>query len=290
MWKVSLKPEDLIKQIKSLVPVPDIAFKLNELVDNDVAGVNDALRVLATDPVLSAKLLQIANSPIYGNRTKVDTLERAVMLVGMNGLRELVWTAVAMESFVNSNIPSAAHKVIWSESLYTATLAKNLAVKCCVMNKSRLFLAGLLHDVGRLVMYQCMPNEMSIVMSHVDDEKMSLVDAESLEFGFTHAEVGGELLKNWNLPASLVDTAFYHHEPSRCSLHKMESAVVNIAANIAALKILNAPLDINALDVSAKTWEITGLSKKSVESVIEISEDQYQDAKQVFFIPTGIAA
>ncbi len=290
MWKVSLKPEDLIKQIKSLVPVPDIAFKLNELVDNDVAGVNDALRVLATDPVLSAKLLRIANSPIYGNRAKVDTLERAVMLVGMNGLRELVWTAVAMESFVNSNIPSAAHKLIWSESLYTAMLAKNLAAKCRVMNKSRLFLAGLLHDVGRLVMYQCMPNEMSIVMSYVDDEKMSLVDAESLEFGFTHAEVGGELLKNWNLPASLVDTAFYHHEPSRCSLHKMESAVVNIAANIAALKMLNIPLDINELNISAKTWEITGLSKKSVESVIEISEDQYQDAKQVFFIPTGIAA
>jgi len=287
---MSLKPGDLVKNIKSLVPVPDIAFKLNELVDNDAAGVNDALEVLATDPVLAAKLLHIANSPVYGNRTHVDTLERAVMLVGMNGIRELVWAAVAMESFVNSNIPSSIHKLIWSQSLYTATLARNLASKCRVMNKSRLFLAGLLHDIGRLVMYQCLPKEMNTVMSHVDNQNMSLIDAEYLEFGFSHAEVGGELLKSWNLPSSLVDTAFYHHEPSRCALHKMESAVVNVAMNIAEIAVQNKRFDLAQLDVSAKTWGITGLNKKAVESVIEVSENQYQNAKQIFFIPTGIAA
>ncbi|HFE38445.1 MAG TPA: HDOD domain-containing protein [Gammaproteobacteria bacterium] len=277
-----MKAKEVAKKVKNLATLPDVCLKINRMADDPNASIQDLKTIIETDAALSAKLLKIANSSFYGYATKIDDLNRAIMLIGTQGLRDLVWTMSSISSFSQLSNDLVDMRTFWEHSLYTATVARVLAKKCNVLNQDRLFLCGLLHDVGHLALYQYMPEEMEAVFNRVRKTRERLILVEKSELGFTHPVVSYALLKMWKLPESICQAVAYHHQPMKCEAYRLDAAIVYLADNIAKLAGKKGNMLERQSRIDPNVWKITGLSDKIIEPIIQISNDQFKDAISLY--------
>ena len=277
-----MRAKDVASKVKNLATLPEVCLKINQIADDPNASIQDLKAVIETDAALSVKLLKIANSSFYGYSMKIDDLNRAIMLIGTQGLRDLVWTMSSISSFSQLSNNLVDMKTFWEHSLYTATVARVLAKKCNVIHQDRVFLSGLLHDVGHLALYQYMPEEMEVVFARVKNTQERLILAERNVLGFTHPAVSYALLKMWKLPDSICQPVAYHHQPSKCATYRMDAAILHIADNIAKLANKKGNNLKNQSRIDPNAWKITGLSDKIIESVVRVSNDQFKDAISLY--------
>jgi len=286
---MALQPKDIALKIKKLASLPDVCVKINELADDPNSSLQDLTNVIGMDPAMAAKLLKIANSPFYGFANRIDDLNRAIMLIGTQGLRDLLWATSSIESFSNLSNKFVSMETFWKHSLYTATVARVLANKCHVLNKDRLFLSGLLHDLGHLALYQVMPDEMEVIFMRAKNENENLCVAEKSILGFSHATVTYAILKMWRLPDSICKAVAYHHLPGRAEDHKLDAAIIHIADVISHKAGWQGSAFEHHNHFDQDAWLITNLSSKIVDSVIQIAEDQFAEAEEIYLAPLKMA-
>ena len=142
-----------IKQVSGLVSPPDICIRVFELIESQTASVKQIGDVISQDPNLSVRLLKIVNSSYYHFSSRVDTISRAITIIGIRELSSLIIAISAIKTF--SNIPNHLVNIdtFWRHSIYTALIARSLALQCDVLHPERLFVSGLLHDIGSLIIY-----------------------------------------------------------------------------------------------------------------------------------------
>ena len=262
-----MTPQELVSGVVRLVSLPEVCIRVNEMLDDPVVNANDIGKVIAQDTSLTARLLKIVNSAFYGFQARIDTVSRAVTVIGLRELRGLVLAASAVESF--SKLPNDVLNLVnfWRHSVYCGVIAQLLAQKCNVLHSERLFIAGLLHDIGKLVITNKMVNESREVIKRVEEKKISDFDAELAILGFDHAEVGGELLKEWNMPESLCESVMYHHRPRAAMDPTIEICIVHIAnvMTIMAEHGINEKEAAPPIDDIA--FEMTGLTEADFEAI-----------------------
>jgi len=280
-----VKAIDVATQIKDLASLPEACIQINALADNPASTTHDIKEVIETDVALSARILKVANSPFYNYGRRVEDLNRAIMLIGTEGLRDIVWATSSISSFAKLSNRFVDMNMFWRHSLYVATAARILAQKCHVINKDRLFLCGLLHDVGQLALYQIMPEAMEQVFVRAEKNDVPLFVAEKYVLGFTHATVSYALLRMWCLPVSICQSVAYHHQPGKCDDFRLDASIIHIAnavANRAGHTGHNLEYN-NQIDPNA--WKVTGLSEKIIDSMIQIADEQFRDALALYFSP-----
>lgn len=204
-------PSALVAGIGQLVSLPDVALRLNALIDSGTASHADMAEVVSSDPALVARLLRIVNSAAYGLPARVDTVTRAITLVGAEELRALVLATMAAQAFRHIPFDLVDMDTFWQHSIYTALAARAVAAEVRPAHRERLFLAGLLHDVGELVLYHQLP-EVSRRILEAMQHGGTRETEEFSALGFTHADVGAELLRSWQLPGTLVEPVQFHHD------------------------------------------------------------------------------
>ncbi len=225
--------EELVKNASALVSPPEICFKIFELIDSR-HGTAEALgEVISQDPSLTMRLLKIVNSAFYNFPSRIDTVSRAVAIIGSAELYNLVVAVKAVRSF--SSIPANVVNMdsFWQHSLYAGIISRDLAKRCKVLHPERLFIGGLLHDVGSLIMFSSLPTLSSNLLNLVEGNEAALAAAETETLGYSHAELGAELMKLWNLPQNLQDVATYHHRPADAPHAQMEVAILHLADALA---------------------------------------------------------
>ncbi len=272
--KKEVAPAALVEDVAELVSPPDVCVRVLELVNSDKAGAGDFAKVISQDPGLTAKLLKLVNSPYYHYPKRIDTVSRAVAVIGIAELVNLVLAVSAVSSF--SRIPNLLVNMdtFWRHSLYVGMVARKLAQKCHVnvMHPERLFVAGLLHDIGHLILFRRFPDLSRELLLLADREQQFLVQAEAEELGFTHADVAGLLLERWQLPGSLCEAIRYHHAPAQAGDAKLEAALIELADQIADYSEIGALLeeskkqDVLAIPESAQG--ITGLQPESISDIV----------------------
>jgi len=263
-----LTPQELVSGVVRLVSLPEVCIRVNEMMDDPVVNATDIGKVIAQDTSLTARLLKIVNSAFYGFQARIDTVSRAVTVIGLRELRGLVLAASAVESF--SKLPNDVLNLVnfWRHSVYCGVVAQLLAQKCNVLHSERLFIAGLLHDIGKLVITNKMINESREVIKRVETKKIPDYDAEQAILGFDHAEVGGELLKEWNMPESLCNAVKYHHRPRAAMEPTIEICIAHIA-NIITIRAEHGMSDGAIVPpIEAIALEMTGLVEADFEAVI----------------------
>ena len=266
-----------------LVSLPEICVRINEMLDDDNTTTAELGRVISQDTALTARLLKIVNSSFYGFSKRVETVSRAVSILGMKELRALVIAVSAVDMF--SSIPlHALNKVrFWRHSLYCAVMARLLAEHCHVLHSERLFVAGLLHDIGKLVMASRLPEAMSLILSQVKESGREEYEQERIMLGFHHADVGEALLRQWNMPESLVEAVAYHHEPSRAKTGGMEASLIHIAnlmGSQAELALTNTSEEF--LDkILPESLAITGLNKAIYHKISSQAASQFVEALEI---------
>jgi diguanylate cyclase (GGDEF)-like protein len=192
-----------LKACRSLPSVPAVAIKIMELCEQDDVGMPEVAAVLARDPALAAKVLKIANSAIYGVRSQVTTLDRAIAIMGINAVLSLSLSFSLVRTLHKSNHAGFDHLTYWRRSVITAATAKALGVSAGHAGLDEYFLAGLLQDIGMLALNEALPDTYGRLIPRAVKDHNKLVALEREAFGTDHGAVGGWLLETWNLPLSL---------------------------------------------------------------------------------------
>ncbi|MEW6264710.1 MAG: HDOD domain-containing protein [Thermodesulfobacteriota bacterium] len=210
-----VNPMDLPEKVKfppHLASLPQVILKLVEACQDPDVGIKDLSNLIAKDPSLSAKVLRLVNSAYAGLAEKVTSLEKAVVFLGIDTIKNIALTASVLETFSQTKGgPQFNLNCFWWHSFFCACLAKRIAELIGYPSLEEAFLAGLLHDVGKLVLQANFGGQYaSLLKEHPDDAELAA--AEKAEVGCTHAEVGAELVNRWKLRSFLADALRYHHE------------------------------------------------------------------------------
>lgn len=273
-----MTPQELVSGVVRLVSLPEVCIRVNEMMDDPAVNATDIGKVIAQDTSLTARLLKIVNSAFYGFQARIDTVSRAVTVIGLRELRGLVLAASAVESF--SKLPNDVLNLVnfWRHSVYCGVVAQLLAQKCNVLHSERLFIAGLLHDIGKLVITNKMIKESREVIKRVDTKKALDFEVEQAILGFDHAEVGGELLTEWNMPESLCNSVKYHHRPRAAMEPSIEICIVHIANVMTIIAGHGVGENNEAPPIEDIAFEMTGLTEADLEPMYDRAAAVFSEA------------
>jgi putative nucleotidyltransferase with HDIG domain len=194
---------------KNLPTIPTVLTKILALADGEHASGRELVDVIEHDQALTAKLLRLSNSAFFGQSRKVSTIPRAVVLLGFSTVRNLALGVKVWES-LGAGVSRDRQTELWAHAVAVAVAAKQLATRLRAGSPDEAFTAGLLHDVGRLVMAMRLREEYWTAVGG-SGETQAVEALENATFGVDHAQVGAWLLEAWNLPAALVDAVRDHH-------------------------------------------------------------------------------
>ncbi|MES9849705.1 MAG: HDOD domain-containing protein [Candidatus Thiodiazotropha sp.] len=264
-----MDPKTLVKDLDHLVSLPDICIRVNQLMGSGNYSSTQVADIISQDADISARLLRVVNSSFYGLPAKIETLSRAITIVGADELRNLVMAATAMRTF--SGIPKQLVDMTeyWQHSVTTGVMAQSLAKESNVLHSERLFVMGLLHDVGRLVIYLTLPEKATDILYITGGDNWILAQTEAEVLGFTHLDVGAELMRSWGLPDSFAAVAGYHDHPQQVGDYQLETSLVHIAKAIANGDMVGLNIEEMLWAINPFAWKMTGLSAETVAPMIE---------------------
>ncbi|MCP3869994.1 MAG: HDOD domain-containing protein [Gammaproteobacteria bacterium] len=266
--------------------LPDACLRVNQLIEDPAKSAADIAEVIIQDADLSARMLRLVNSAFYGLPGRVDTISRAVTIVGTQELRDLALMTATCDLFQGIPADMFIMRDFWHYSVACGVLARNLAKKCGVLHGERLFVMGVLHDIGRLAILQYQTEQARDVLLIADGKNELLTGAEQEVLGFDHAEVGYELAKSWNLPDSIATSMQCHHQPMAATEFRLESALVHIGQALAYGMVWGEQKDLPP-DIDPGVWELTGLTVEDCAASLEAVGDEVMELFSILLGGSG---
>ncbi|MCG7915480.1 MAG: HDOD domain-containing protein [Candidatus Thiodiazotropha weberae] len=261
---IAMSPDELVRDIDQLVALPEVFIQVNHMMEQPNCSSAKLAEIISADTDISSRLLRLVNSSMYGLRSRIDTISRAVTIAGTEELRNLVTATCAVRSFTGIPEHLINMEDYWRHGVTTGVIAKILAQQCNVLHSERLFVAGMLHDVGRLVIYLRIPDKATEILNITAGDEWILAEEEDHYLGFNHMDVGAALMKSWQLPDSIISVIQNHHTPKRATDHKFDVSLVHIALAIARGQMTGLSVEEMIWAIDPSIWEETGLSPENI--------------------------
>lgn len=208
--------DEVLKQVKDLPSLPHIILKVVKMAAQPEVSAREIGQVIAQDPSFSVRLLKLANSSYYGSPKAISTITDAVAMLGHQSIRNMALIA-ATQDVLTREISGYDLEAgdLWRHSLACAYASEMLAVHCRYHESEEAFVAGLLHDVGKVIIGVYVDGAIPRIQGYMAEHLCTFIEAERAILGFDHAEVGGRIASHWNLPSNLVQAISWHHQPVR---------------------------------------------------------------------------
>lgn len=205
----------LLQYARDIPPLPRVAVQVANLVDQPNTSAAQVAQALSMDQVLTARVLKLANSAFYGAPRKISTVTEAIVLLGMRTIRNMTM-AVSCFDLYDRDVKGYTERRgdMWRHSLCCGYAAQQIAARVRYPLPEEAFVAGLLHDIGKVLISLRLSNEFGMALDRVIEEKITFVEAELEILGFDHAQVGAHMSEAWNLPPQLVSAIRWHHDPA----------------------------------------------------------------------------
>jgi putative nucleotidyltransferase with HDIG domain len=273
----AIQPKDLITGSTRTSSLPEIFIMINEVVNDPTSTFADIAHVVNMDTSLSARLLKIVNSSFYSFPSNIETVTHAIAVIGTEQLHNLALATTIIANF--KGIPNKLFNMnmFWRHSLGVAIISRNLAIHCRETNPERFYLAGILHDIGRLIILENMPEEASEIITRHHKAGGILWTIEQDVLGFDHGEVGAALSRSWNLPLSLEEIIGNHHNPSRSKRYPLETAIIHLADIIAKAMELGSSGDVYVPPLDEKSWDQLKLPTGVFSAIWSQTEIQFNE-------------
>lgn len=268
---------EIVEQTQTVYSLPLFYDRLNEKINHPRSSLDDIGRVISEDQGLTVRLLKLANSPLFGALSKIDTITKALTFIGTQQLRDLALAVSVVGSF--SEIPNDLInlKAFWKHNIACGILARNIAIYCREANQERFFVAGMLHDLGILVMCSAIPGN---VREMLKDRKQCgdlYHVSERKHLGFDHGAVGSALLVKWKIPVNISEPVEFHHSPSAASKYPRDAATVHLADIICHSMGTSLSDDRLVPPVDDAAWRILDIPVKQLAPIIKQSESQIKE-------------
>ena len=279
----TVSPTELVRKTQDRVALPAIVSKLNELLTNPSSSAEDLIHIIKQDAALSLNVLKVINSPFYDLPTNVDTLNMAVTILGTQQLRDLVTSTAIIREF--SNHKKLVHfdlEPFWCHSITAATAARMASLSIKQTDNEQYFVMGLLHDIGKMIMYLLFPAETKQLQTTLKKDPTAARNAEQNTFGIDHATLGAELLNAWYFPEPVVAGVAQHHALLADSQFSTAAAITHLA-NVVANN-LYTPVSIdddNVLDPVA--LDILDIENDKLEGIYEDTFKHMDDLLQLLY-------
>lgn len=223
------KNKRLLSSIRNLPAVPFIMVELSKMLDNPRTGASELGKLISKDQAMVAKILSVANSPLYGLPRRVSTIEFAIVILGFDHIKNIVIALSMMEAFKSKEDKNWNRRSYWLHSLITASAAKRIADDLGYRKSGEAFTCGLLHDLGISVIQRYFYEGFKEIINLVNEQQVRYINAEQKILGITHQEIGYFLIEKWNLPISLGDAILFHHNPSEAENEREMAAIIHLA-------------------------------------------------------------
>lgn len=267
--------EEIIKKIRDLPSLSAVVTELMTSINQEAVNLTALVEKLSRDQALTAKTLRLANSSFYGMQGKVTTIHQAITVLGFNNVRTLVTAAAVTGSFPASTSGGFNFRTFWQHSIATAVCAKALA-RQLNMNQEYAFTAGLLHDIGKLVLVTRYAPQYQEVMDYRAASDCYIQQAELAIFGVDHAEVGRALTAHWKFSAAMQNAVAGHHQPEEQGVGSIAS-LVHLANSFAHALDLCGEEDDLVPPISTVIWQGLGLSEDICVKVFREAEMQFDE-------------
>ncbi len=256
--------ENLARNASRLVSLPEVYLRAREALQGEDSSLAEIADIIACDPGMTARLLRIANSAFFGFTAKVQTVARAINILGTQQVHDLLLATSVSGAFGRLPAELVDVRDFWRRSVCCGAGARLLAARCNVLDSERLFVEGLLHDIGHLVMYQQIPDEAGAALRLARDTRQPVHRVERERLNCDYAEVGAELLRLWQMPPSLQESVRRHIEPERATDYPLEAAIVHVAWRLTEA---DGDAESAAARVSPAAWHTTGLDPACLADV-----------------------
>lgn len=271
--------EEVINKINDLPMLPELAREmLNDLNTDDISLELIAEKV-SMDQSIAAKVIQMANTSYFGNDSKVVTIQQAVSVLGTENLKSLIRASIFTNNFPIARCRGFDNKAFWRHNIATAICAE-LISRTLHMKQDFAFTAGLLHDIGRLVLVSKFPQQYEHVIRCVKDNDCSLLEAERAILGVDHVGVGLILALQWNFSEAIQDAIRGHHAPDDKELNSVAS-IIHVANSIVHALDLSESEDDLVPPISQFAWDILGLNEEAYLAIFHETELRFNAMNQI---------
>lgn len=274
----------LINSITMVPTMRPVALETIRLCSEKDLSIPFLLKVISSDQSLSAQILRLANMSYYNYPGMISSLDRAAVILGFEVLKEVVLSVSLRTLYRGMPENSSFHlDLFWKHSLLTAMTMKIIGEKFDSENKDVLYMGGLLHDFGKLILIQSLGEEYSLLIEKSEQENIPLHLLEGQYFGFNHADIIGDLLRKWNLPSGIEAMGKYHHFPSDYKNEdKIGSWVKYIQlGNIIAHSILESDKkSISFFTHESNIGDKNSISKKEVQQLYDAADKEFNEQEE----------
>jgi len=271
-----ITPQELIANLGDLPPLPQVAAQVLRLAADPDASMEDLRKVISTDQALTAQILKISNSAMFGMVREVTTLTQAIMTLGFSTIKSVV-IASSAKNLYSRGAAGLQERLLWEHALTAAMAGRAFGRSLRFPRAEEVFISGLMHDIGKSVMAIKFPERYVALIKTVYNEQCDGLQLELDTFGFDHAMVGEALLHSWNLASPLEDAVRWHHDPIHAPKDNQALAALVALGNQMALDQGAGIGRAESLSTAtAQAMEILGVTPESLEphraAVLEILE------------------
>ncbi|MDJ0777954.1 MAG: HDOD domain-containing protein [Gammaproteobacteria bacterium] len=275
--------DELIGRGQELPSLPEIYLRVSQQLEDERVSVSEIGETVQNDPAITTRVLKMVNSAYYGLPNQVSSVAQAVSLLGRERLKHILIGSVLRGVFSSHDNPAFSMQEFWQHSIKTAIIARQLAHELPTIEESEsMFTAGLLHDIGRLLLINRVPQQLLAAEEYMIRKRVDIVSAEIAEIGLTHTAVGETLMHHWGLPQVLIDCARLHHEVVHDGPHRRATHLIYFANQLSQYV---PPLDdgetADILD-GIENWDQGDLDLEQIASACQLADDMVFDVMESF--------
>lgn len=271
--------ETIIMSAGDLPTIPVVATKVMQLIESERATADELSKVVAADPAVAARVLKISNSSFYGRQGKIQNLSAAIVMLGFNTLKSIVITASVRQVYQPFGL---TEKMLWEHSFGTALAARIIAGRTGLADEEDAFLAGLFHDIGKVIMNNHDRSKFQMVMERCYNEDLPFHEAERSVYHYSHEEVGSLVIRKWNFPEMLTDTVLRHHDFAFSDLGDLKllhlTAIVSLADGFCQKLGIGQRYPVEELCLAeTKAAGFLGLEEDAIARLMEQFTESFQN-------------
>lgn len=250
-----------------LFTLPDTFYRIKEIINNPRSSAQDIAQVVALDTALTARTLKLVNSPFYGFPQKIETISKAVTVIGTKQLSTLALGISVLKLF--QDVPSTYLDMekFWKHCLAVGLCAKLISEYIDYAEAEKIFVGGILHDLGRLVLLKKAPKQTAAAIKYTWENDMYLNQAEKMYIGLTHDRIGAELCNLWKLSPLLGDMVKQHHAP-RQGIHGQECSIIHLAEIMVNALEIGSSGEKMVLQLNEQAWEMLNISYNAIPPIL----------------------
>lgn len=278
---MAMSPELLKRKVEDLSNLPTLpAFvtAITNMVEDDTTSAQEIAEVIQRDQVLSAKILKLVNSPVYGFPRRISSVTHALVLLGFNVVKGLVLSTAVFGELARQT------SGLWKHSLATALLSRRIATEVGALDPEECMIAGLLHDLGKVILSHLAPEDYVRAIAAAHESGRHIAQVEREVFGVDHTRVAMWLALRWNLPERLTNALTWHHTPSRAREGMQMAAIVHLADILARAENYGESGDGTMPPLDHAAFDSLGLSLEQIETILNDAAEQYRRGADVFVV------